>query len=95
LRGLCLFKNRSDGVSYRWGHKEKLLEPQSAILVLRHSDMSGGASGSLDLALAIPEESPESLEEQAFINRNLIQRSFVTSQHSMLFDSMTLSNGSK
>jgi hypothetical protein len=92
LRGVCLYKKASDGISFRWGKREKTSENSSHSLLIKFSEVFYGApTESIKYNFMIPEESPESFEELASTeSRSLIQRDFVVSHHN--FSSPSLSH---
>ncbi|OMJ79807.1 hypothetical protein SteCoe_20112 [Stentor coeruleus] len=106
LRGICLFKKKSDGISYIWGKQEKLYENEPVSFVVPGFPLLhlGDANRFLvlqkysDISILHSDSSEEnclmteeSMDEKAsFENRSLIQRCFSTPKHDRIFKSATI-----
>ncbi|OMJ85851.1 hypothetical protein SteCoe_12765 [Stentor coeruleus] len=107
LRGICLFKKKSDGISYLWGKQEKLYENEpvsfivSGIPQFHHGDPNRfltlqRCSDISGLHSDSSEENylmtEESMDEKATLeDRSLIQRCFISPKHERYFKSTSIS----
>ena len=93
LKGICLYRKPSDGINYKWGgrqirHRRSLeREPSNGIYSgypLIHQ------SNSIEFNPNVADEEFNVIDERVLSDdRQLVQRTFITSKHDTLFDSLT------
>lgn len=90
LKGMCLYNKPSDGISFRWGSRGKIMKISSKAEISNAlTEKSIRQSESSDGLLLIPLESPDNIDEKTSPDsRNLIQRKFTTSKHKKFFESV-------